>query len=159
MKEIEISNGEKALVDDEDYVLLNSFQWKKHRQGYVATEFLMHRYIMHPMQKGYEVHHKNGNKLDNRKENLLLIKSNDHRKLHVVALVAHQKSIQKYPDIKKCVLCRKEFKVNPRKRKRNKCCSQICAQLMRVAGRKKQAERLRKSFPKSPTKSLKESQG
>ena len=31
---------------------------------------------------GHEVHHKNGNKLDNRPENLQVLKKADHKKLH-----------------------------------------------------------------------------
>jgi hypothetical protein len=31
---------------------------------------------------GHEVHHKNGNKLDNRSSNLQVMKKSEHRKLH-----------------------------------------------------------------------------
>jgi len=153
-----MANGDVVLVDDDDFQTLNSFRWKKHRQGYAATEFLMHRYIMHPMEPGHEVHHINGNKLDNRKENLQVIQSKKHRQLHSVTLVNHQKSIQKYPDEKTCVLCGAKFIVNPRKRKRNKCCSPECALAMRIEGRKKQASRVRLLSPKSHMKSLRGSQ-
>lgn len=45
-----------------------------------------HRYIWEqhhgPITKGMEIHHINGDKLDNRIENLMLVDRNTHRKLH-----------------------------------------------------------------------------
>lgn len=35
-----------------------------------------------PVRKGYEVHHKNRNKNDNRPSNLTVVKKSTHRKLH-----------------------------------------------------------------------------
>lgn len=43
--------------------------------------------------KGYEVHHKNANKLDNRLENLDLIEAADHRRLTAAERVASGKSM------------------------------------------------------------------
>jgi hypothetical protein len=75
-----------------------------------------------------QVHHKNGNPLDNRMENLELMATAAHMRLHK----------QIYSDNKICVVCGNEFIVNPRKRKRNKCCSKECAMSMRIDGRKRQ---------------------
>ncbi len=68
------------------------------------------------------VHHINHDPLDNRLENLIVMDSPAHMRLHK----------QKYPDFKDCVRCGARFKVNPRKRKRHKCCSFKCAQAIRV---------------------------
>ncbi len=68
------------------------------------------------------VHHKNGNPLDNDPDNLEVLDQNTHLRLHK----------QIYPDSKPCIVCGKEFTVNPRKRKRDKCCSKACAQKVRV---------------------------
>lgn len=71
-------------------------RWKggrrKHTQGYVwilvnGKYYLEHRYIMmqslkRPLAKGEQVHHKNGNKLDNRIENLELVNVADHIRQH-----------------------------------------------------------------------------
>ena len=141
--EIKLSNGETVLLDPDDYERVKGFQWKKHPQGYASIEFMMHRFLLHPIPPEYEVHHINRNKLDNRRKNPQLIPAQRHRKMHVGPLVQHQKDAQKYPDIKICVVCGMEFLVNPRKRKRNKCCSSVCAMKMRIAGRKKQAEEKR----------------
>lgn len=78
-----------------------------------------------------DVHHLNGNPLDNRIENLVVLTKKKHSELH-----AKEKQI--YPDIKNCVQCGNGFQVNPRKRKRNKCCSDECAMAMRIDGRKRQ---------------------
>ena len=153
--EIKLSNGEVVLLDPKDYERVSGFQWKKHPQGYASIEFTMHRFLFHPVPTGYEIHHINGNKLDNRRENLQLIIAKEHRQLHAPALVRHQKGIQKYPDQKECVVCGRPFTVNPRKRKRNKTCSVSCAAIMRADGRRKQAASSRKSHTKSSKQSRK----
>lgn len=70
MKEIILKSGEKALVDDEDYELLNKFKWQ-YQLGYAVRNIkvYMHRDII-KTEEGLETDHINGNKLDNRKENL-----------------------------------------------------------------------------------------
>jgi len=83
--EIKLSNGEVVLLDPEDYERVSGFQWKKHPQGYASIEFTMHRFLFHPVPTGYEIHHINGNKLDNRRENLQLIIAKEHRQLHTPA--------------------------------------------------------------------------
>jgi hypothetical protein len=75
------------------------------------------------------VHHINGNPLDNRPENLVVLDGRAHMCLHK----------QQYPDVKPCANCGQTFTVNPRKRKRNKCCSLTCAMAIRIAGRQEQA--------------------
>lgn len=140
MKEIVLASGHRSMVSDEDYDYLSRWKWKRHPQGYAArtgyvdrkfVTLLMHRVIT-GAARGEEVHHLNGNKLDNRRENLQLIGRSDHKRHHAPALVAFQKSRQVYPDRKPCIECGKEFAVNPRKRKRNVCCSTECSTARRV---------------------------
>lgn len=83
MKEIALTNGGTALVDDEDFESLNRFKWRRSDQGkghyavrnegvYKLGTFkliLMHRAIK-DAQKGQILDHINGNGLDNRKDNL-----------------------------------------------------------------------------------------
>jgi hypothetical protein len=80
MKEIPLSGrrgvGKFALVDDEDYEQLIKQSWSLSRWGYAAgsrgkVHILMHRVIINaPVDM--DVDHKNGDRLDNRKENLRL---------------------------------------------------------------------------------------
>jgi hypothetical protein len=79
MKEISLTRGLVALVDDEDFEALSKYKWFC-VNGYAARKvktvngrrnFLMHRAILGLEYKGgEEVDHRNGNKADNRKENL-----------------------------------------------------------------------------------------
>lgn len=82
MKEIQLTQGKVALVDDEDFEYLN--QWKWHAlisrntfyairhlriEKKIVKSILMHRFIMNT-DKYLVVDHLNGNTLDNRKYNL-----------------------------------------------------------------------------------------
>ena len=82
MKEIQLTQGKVALVDDEDFEYLNQFKWciLNGRNKLYATRnlsinkkfvksILMHRIIMNT-DKDLVVDHLNGNTLDNRKCNL-----------------------------------------------------------------------------------------
>lgn len=75
MKEIQLTQGKVALVDDGDFELLNKYKWSAHkgRGAWYATRGVgpikMHRQITHaPI--GAVVDHINGNGLDNRRINL-----------------------------------------------------------------------------------------
>jgi len=91
----------------------------------------MEQHIGRKLAQHEHVHHKNGDPLDNSIENLEVLDSAVHMRLHK----------QVYPDTKACVECGAKFTVNPRKRKRNKTCSPECAMAMRIAGRKRQIGR------------------
>lgn len=81
MKEIELTNGKVALVDDDDYEKLILHKWQLYPYGscYAVRKgskrigeprtVRMHREIMNA-PKGIQVDHINGNGLDNRKSNL-----------------------------------------------------------------------------------------
>lgn len=85
MKEIPLSNGGVALVDDEDYEALSRWTWRRDYKGYARRTYYggyyladgkkkvrtmtMHRQIM-GNERGVQYDHINGNKLDCRKSNL-----------------------------------------------------------------------------------------
>ena len=73
MKYIELTQGKKAIVDDEDFEELSKSKWYTHRK-YAACHqknpmVVMHRIIL-GAKKGQQVDHINGDGLDNRRENL-----------------------------------------------------------------------------------------
>src|SRR5438477_9778616 len=80
MKEIILTGGEIALVDDEDYDRVSSLKWHLHSEGYAAhsasnhRNVLMHRFILGLTEEDKiwkaDTHHLNGNKLDNRRGNI-----------------------------------------------------------------------------------------
>lgn len=82
MKEIQLTNGYKAIVDDEDFDYLSKFKWYAHFNQYgkiyarraknqkgKGKWAWMHRVIMNP-PAGALIDHINGNGLDNRRSNL-----------------------------------------------------------------------------------------
>jgi hypothetical protein len=91
-----------------------------------AHRWLMEQRLGRKLLSDEHVHHRDGNPLNNEFSNLQVMLCGDHIRMHN----------QIYPDYKECVVCANWFAVNPRKRKRNKTCSQQCAQSMRVAWRK-----------------------
>ena len=87
MKEIQLSQGKVALVDDADFDFLNQFKWcaKKGRQTFYATRrdyysdgvyndlgksIVMHRVILGLNDSKVFCDHKDGNGLNNQRENL-----------------------------------------------------------------------------------------
>jgi hypothetical protein len=97
MKEIKLSRAKIAIVDDDDFEELSKFKWYinenvDHTKQYAmrsklakesgeltGTKVYMHRSVLKIYDKNITVKHKNGNTLDNRKENLYTIqkKSNN----------------------------------------------------------------------------------
>ena len=83
MKEIPLTQGKVALVDDEDYNELSKFKWHAHlcsghwyavrraRESHNLKTILMHRSIMNA-PTGLMVDHKNGDGLDNQRSNMRL---------------------------------------------------------------------------------------
>ena len=142
--------GSYCLVDDDDFEWMSRLNWKLRPDGYIQVSQynLLHRLVVRA-PKEMQVHHRNENKLDCQKENLELLSASEHQKYHFHRIVAFQKARQKYPDKKKCVVCGDNFLVNPRKRARNKCCSEECAMELRIQGRQKQARLSRRLRKKS----------
>ena len=83
MKEIKLTNGSVALVDDEDYDRVveagnwhedthghgkRSYAYRRFRKG--APKVYLHNFILIVHHNGLDTDHVNGNGLDCRKENL-----------------------------------------------------------------------------------------
>jgi len=82
VKEINITQGKKVLVSNEDFLKVSQFNWAYSAStGYAVRKgrkklkeprtVHMHRFIM-DVPPGIQVDHINGNKLDNRRSNLRL---------------------------------------------------------------------------------------
>ena len=88
MKEIQLTQGRVALVDDDDYEYINSMKWFAHvdkrskslnyacrtvRVGKKITRIFMHHLVIGKPQKGLVTDHIDGNGLNNQKQNLRLV--------------------------------------------------------------------------------------
>ena len=74
MREISLTQGKFALVDDEDFAYLNQWKWSTHSNGYAIRSenrkmVYMHRLIVNALD-GMDIDHINGDGLDNRRSNL-----------------------------------------------------------------------------------------
>lgn len=83
-------DGAEVVVNscDLDYVL--SHRWHLNGHGYAVDEhgITMHRALMFPPDC-MDIHHINGNKLDNRRSNLLMLTRSEHTALHNGKNLAH----------------------------------------------------------------------
>lgn len=104
VKQIPLTQGQYALVDNEDFEFLNQFKWTtaiRKTTNYAVravkiegkrTAVLMHRYITHA-PKGLQVDHINGNGLDNRKNNLRIVSVRQN------AQNRQSKTVSQYPGV------------------------------------------------------------
>lgn len=94
MKQIELTQGKVALVDDEDYETLNQFNWYAHKQKsggrfYAVRKITingkqktisMHRFLLDALDSKLETDHIDKNGLNNQKANLRLCSVSDNQK-------------------------------------------------------------------------------
>lgn len=80
MKQVNLTKGYYAIIDENDFEILSSYSWQISSKGYAKTRInssngeanyqYMHRLILGIKDSKIWVDHINGNRLDNRKENL-----------------------------------------------------------------------------------------
>lgn len=112
MKEIILKNGEICHVDDDWFIYLNQWNWKlSKKDGYAVRngrksdgdmwnkKIWMHR-VINGTPKNKITDHINGNKLDNRKENLRTVdgKQNMYNKKPVKGSSSVYKGVFRLPD-------------------------------------------------------------
>ncbi len=106
MKQIPLSQGKFALVDDSDHPLLSEFRWcyrgEKGKEGYAVRHakvdgkdrlLYLHRSLMQP-PPDHEVIFRNGDTLDCRRENLLVVTKKEARQHHLRARSNSQSGVK-----------------------------------------------------------------
>ena len=106
MREIQLTHGKAAIVDDIDYEWLNQWKWYAHKIGNVVyarrstrkdeglngKQLKMHQQIIGE-RNGFITDHINGNGLDNRRCNLRHVTSRQNQQNR------HDKTTSKYPGV------------------------------------------------------------
>ena len=100
MKEIVLTKGKRAVVDDADYEMLNKFNWFADLKGNVwyagrrvgKSNQLMHRIILNPPE-GFQTDHIDGDGLNNQRSNLRIVTARQN------AQNLHIKKSSKFPGV------------------------------------------------------------
>jgi hypothetical protein len=91
---IELTDGTLTVLDPEDFSRAEHLKWRRHPCGYAMSDVrqpdgsyssvLLHRFIL-GAPKGFDVHHRDGDKLNNRRSNLEIKSPGEHRSFHAHA--------------------------------------------------------------------------
>lgn len=104
MRQIKLTKGFVALVDDEDYKALRRWSWCENGQGYAvrsiringkSRQIFMHRQVNNTPE-GFYTDHINGDRLDNQRANLRTVTAsiNNHNRGGIIG-VGHYPSLSK----------------------------------------------------------------
>ncbi|OGP87143.1 MAG: hypothetical protein A2031_08025 [Deltaproteobacteria bacterium RBG_19FT_COMBO_43_11] len=106
MKEISLTQSKVALVDDDMFEELNKYKWYAHkrvsifyaarclpREGGKQRMISMHEMILGKQPDNYEIDHKDGNGLNNQRDNLRIVTHRQNGQNR------HQIKASKYPGI------------------------------------------------------------
>lgn len=117
MKEIKLSGGQIALVDDDDFERLSQFKWhfdgRYARRNINGSSMLLHREVMNTPD-GYDTDHVNHNTLDNRRCNLRICTrgQNNHNQIKRKYCSSNYKGVTYFKFGKRIKRWKTQIKIN-----------------------------------------------
>lgn len=143
---IRLRGGEVTWVSTCDRDRSAERTWCLGSNGYVyavgararGVQTLMHRILL-GAERGQEVHHKNGNRLDNRRENLELTTASEHQRHHRETTIRNNHLRRVHDASAVCSVCGRVFVKDRNHRGRQRTCNKACAIRALIAGRRKRA--------------------
>ena len=140
---IALIGGGEALISARDACEIMASKWRIGANGYVykvgarikGAQCLLHRIVM-SAGNGEEIHHKDRNKLNCQRGNLVCLSASEHQEHHKHILIARNKDSRIYSISANCKLCGIEFIKHSSHRGRQVCCSKDCAIKLAVIARK-----------------------
>ena len=129
-----LASGQIATISNVDFTRVAALAWRLGTNGYIyrvggrkkGVTCLLHRFIM-DVKPRQEIHHRNGDRLDNRRANLEVTNASDHQRNHHSHVVtARNLASRIYPTTRICLGCGVDFTVHRDHRGRNRYCSRLC---------------------------------
>ena len=105
----------------------------KRKNGQSEHRLIIEEYFGRKLKEDEHVHHINGDKKDNRLENLVVMSAQAHMYLHK----------HKHNYYKNCFVCNKLYKPKPTKRERSKTCSSTCSNKLNKANANKRKRKIK----------------
>ena len=111
----------KPYINRQGYVMVAVASGRRQDNYRAEHRLIMEAHLGRPLTRFEHVHHINGDRADNRLENLLLLSNREHQKLHDFPQTHRGERVARI-----CRNCGTAYEVKPHKAATSTCCSVAC---------------------------------